>query len=1190
MIIFKRFSLSMLVLVTISVFAGPVSRDAALQKARKFMPTKQFSEEKPMTRSMAAKGQNAYYIFNADNGGFVIVSGDDRTEEILGYSDKGEFTTEDMPENLRAWLGSYADQIAYLQDHPQARTATKTLDEPAIEPLLGETAWGQEEPYNNSCPLYDGKQCITGCTATAMAQIMYYYKWPTQVENEIPEYVTRTHKIKIPAIPSNTPIDWDNILHQYGKGGETDIEKRSVADLMFICGASISTNYSLQGSGSSIANVATALRNYFNYDASISYIERSNYRTEDWNKIIYDELSAGRPVEYGGSPINGSGHAFVIDGYYKDDLFHVNWGWRGRQNGYFLLSVLNPNDEQQTSTTKDNYNCYKMFQDAIIGIKKDEGSVINDIPHFIQDIKISEYSKLSRNSSGDFGLSLSYWIKYVNKTIVDWDYEVSTGLFDKAGNLMSVMPGIKDANIKNGEIVSMRYSYYYWFGADLSDGEYYLKAISRVKGRDKWNIVSNIEGGYLKAIINSNELTIETIDPNAQTVNLSVSITPTGELKTGNLVPITIKIENNGDNYREHVYFFVDEIMQGGCLLDLDAGQSKELFFTYYAESGKKSFSLRYREDNKSSEYPQIYSTTYEIQKTNDYLLKILLEATNAQNGIVTADVLRIKAVITNEGLSTYDGNVAFNIYGITGGYDLPSKIFPIKISGEDTKELEFELGYLESGKYAITPIYYKNGSEISGGNSCIIDFNNTNINNPYVIYNEGTLTFYFDNQKSSHNGIVYDLKPAGTPGWKEKSGSIQKVVFNNSFKDYCPYSTYRWFADCSLLTEIIGIENLITSNITNMQSMFSGCISLTNIDLSNFNTSIVLNMDKVFYGCNSLESLVFDKNFVSTEDVNTSNIFTKCESLKTIEFKGDIPAQIKSNFFEKVGTEKSPATLVVPKEYMANYQAKFDGNKFYGGYFIMSNNVPNTCNVAGFLATEPSDQLYEITGMLNTISGGPENSMPQYGFEISDYTGQMSGSLLWSANDTKGIGFKPGDIVTLIGKRAKNDDINYMDVKSASIKYKVNKTSIADFFTKEDAKDVYYMVSGTVEYLLSSILYCNLRINDGKGNSLYVYRCSPGYGASLDDSKKYLKKANYKVGDKVTFIGYKETYKESVELMDAFCFAHEPKIYTYKDIDTVADMIAEGGYTGVYDVNGDGKINVADIVAIVNMILGENK
>jgi hypothetical protein len=227
---------------------------------------------------------------------------------------------------------------------------------------------------------------------------------------------------------------------------------------------------------------------------------------------------------------------------------------------------------------------------------------------------------------------------------------------------------------------------------------------------------------------------------------------------------------------------------------------------------------------------------------------------------------------------------------------------------------------------------------------------------------------------------------------------------------------------------------------------------------------------------------------------------------------------------------------------------------------------------------------------MLKTISGGPEKSMPQYGFEISDYTGQMSGSLLWSSNDTKGIGFKPGDIVTLIGKRAKNDNNNYMDVKSASIKYKVYKTSIADFFTKEDAKDVFYMVSGTVEYLLSSILYCNFRINDGKGNSLYVHRCSPGYGASLDDSKEYTKKANFKVGDKVTFIGYKNTYKESVQLIDAFCFAHEPKIFTYKDIVAVADMIAEGGYTRVYDVNGDGKINVADIVAIANMILEEKK
>lgn len=259
---------------------------------------------------------------------------------------------------------------------------------------------------------------------------------------------------------------------------------------------------------------------------------------------------------------------------------------------------------------------------------------------------------------------------------------------------------------------------------------------------------------------------------------------------------------------------------------------------------------------------------------------------------------------------------------------------------------------------------------------------------------------------------------------------------------------------------------------------------------------------------------------------------------------------------------------------------------EYYQEMAITQKSLTTEVTVEQFLAAEPSDQLYAVTGVLTAIEGGPENQMSWYSFELSDFSGKMASNMLWPINKMEGLGYKVGDIITLFGKRVRNDGTDYMQVSSTALKHKVTETSIADFLTKEDSKDVYYMVTGTVEELLSTTVYCHLRINDGQGNSLYVYRCSPGYGASLQDCKDFTSKANYEVGDQVTFIGYKDTYKDTVELVEAICISHVkngPKTFTSEDIMAVVKMMVVGGYSAEYDVNGDGQINVADIIAIVN-------
>ena len=266
----------------------------------------------------------------------------------------------------------------------------------------------------------------------------------------------------------------------------------------------------------------------------------------------------------------------------------------------------------------------------------------------------------------------------------------------------------------------------------------------------------------------------------------------------------------------------------------------------------------------------------------------------------------------------------------------------------------------------------------------------------PYAVYNDYTLTFYCDDQRSSRTGVTYSLNEGeNEPEWvlDDNNRNVEKVVFDASFSKARPTSTFQWFFYCDFLTEIKGIENLKTSEVTNMRamffscnrlksidvshfdtkavedmggmfsnctnlesinvshfntsnvynmaSMFNECQSLTDLDLSNFNTSKAEYLPYMFSGCSNLRTLYLGRGLKSSNDVSCEEAFADCPSLSKVVFTDDIPASINSKFFEGVGTAVAPATLVVQEQYKANYQAKFDGNMFYGGYFtILADNA----------------------------------------------------------------------------------------------------------------------------------------------------------------------------------------------------------------------------------------------------------
>ena len=305
-----------------------------------------------------------YYVFNVgNNGGYVIAAGDDCVPAILGYADEGCVNIDNIPCNMQSWLDEYARQIQLMQEKglSASRVPGKSPLMPAISPLLT-SQWNQTYPYNMYCPRdTNGRRCLTGCVATAMAQVLYYHRnrSVSQTTREMTSYVTE-RGVSVDAVPAGSMIDWENMVDSYKANiPTTDEQKAAVANLMKYCGTAVQMDYTSSSSGAFSPCAAHAMVAYFNYSSKTKYLDRgdSGMSDDEWENLVYDELSNSRPVFYSGWAENNTGHAFVCDGYDGEGYFHINWGWGGSQ-GYYLLTVI----DSAASSLLD----YHLYQDAVI--------------------------------------------------------------------------------------------------------------------------------------------------------------------------------------------------------------------------------------------------------------------------------------------------------------------------------------------------------------------------------------------------------------------------------------------------------------------------------------------------------------------------------------------------------------------------------------------------------------------------------------------------------------------------------------------------------------------------------------------------------------------------------------------------------------------------------------------------------
>lgn len=393
--------IGLLTVFTMSIFAKQIDENTAKQVGQNFLATRTNSpalskattldlvylaKSKANSSVALTIGTTYFYVFNTSSAGFVMVSADDIVTPILGYSDEGAFDPNNIPQNTTKWLEDYKSQIRYAIENGVAATAEISTEwqdlivgkntngsargTNAVSPLI-QTKWDQSPNYNALCP-YDnqyGQRTITGCVATAMAQVMKYWNYPASGTS----FHSYNHA-KYGTLSANfgsTTYQWTSMPNTVSGANS------AVATLMYHCGVSVDMDYGISsqgGSGAQTLDVVDALKTYFGYSSSVEGKSRSNYSDSQWKTLLKTELNASRPMQYAGTG-SGGGHSFVCDGYDNNDFFHFNWGWSGSSDGYFSVNALNPGSLGSGGGTGG----FNSNQRVIIGIKPPQVNTTTDM-------------------------------------------------------------------------------------------------------------------------------------------------------------------------------------------------------------------------------------------------------------------------------------------------------------------------------------------------------------------------------------------------------------------------------------------------------------------------------------------------------------------------------------------------------------------------------------------------------------------------------------------------------------------------------------------------------------------------------------------------------------------------------------------------------------------------------------------
>lgn len=541
----KKTAISILLLMIAALsWAGPVDQQQAEENVKAFF-TKQSKKgargirgisnrQKSLVLEKVSEVADAYYVFNIQDGGFVIAAADDQVPAVLGYTDNGSFDADDIPDNMRGYLEGMAAEIQAIRQGLGTGVTSNSSDRQAIAPMVT-TKWRQGAPCYYQCPTIGSSYCVTGCVATAMAQVMKYHEWPKEKCQTIPSYYVSEKVGTLSALPA-VVFDWANMKDTYSTStASTDVSAQAVAQLMRYCGQSVEMKYNTGSSSANTYSIVGALKNYFNYDVGVHKEPRKNYNIDDWNNLIYRELTEKRPVVISGKS-SGGGHAFICDGYDADDYFHINWGWGGGSDAFFLLSVLNPYDNSGSgaSSTRDGYSAQNY---AIVGIQPPTENTT--LPSLMLDIHDS--------------------LSFIENTIKApiWNTTGEEVTFDMGYAIKKENGSLTIINSHSSKVLQKDYYTNYSFDlskANLSDGTYSIYPVIKRPDETEWKTLNK---DYFLVTVKDGNISISIQKPTYELSFKSCTLISNGYTDTAQ--ELSTEIENNGiDEYYGWLYLFIE--------------------------------------------------------------------------------------------------------------------------------------------------------------------------------------------------------------------------------------------------------------------------------------------------------------------------------------------------------------------------------------------------------------------------------------------------------------------------------------------------------------------------------------------------------------------------------------------------------------------------------------------------------
>ena len=960
--IYNHLKLLMLVsfaLTVATMAAGNVDSRAAQAKAIQFLNSQtdlRFNASNANLKlthaeqSQVNARMNDFYVFNCDGGGYVIVPGDDRAEEILGYG-SGYFDMNNLPDNVAWWMDHYKEQMEYLLAHPKLQVQTLSQQMPgkltaSDVPAMLTCQWDQDAPFYNQCPIYnynDNIHCRTGAVATAMAQVMYYWKYPAELP-ALDAYEIETHpSIIVEELPGIT-LDWDNMRDDYSSS-YTTIQADAVAWLMRYCSQAVQTQYSTQYSRADRENIRDAMINFgYSLDATIKY--RDDYDATDWHAMMQAELEAGRPILYGGMALANNSyeeHTFVVDGYNAaTNRYHVNFGFRGMYNSFFALDAFIIHEGYTTYT-------FNLNQMMFIGLYPDAREPEAYACYTPENTTLTFYYDKQRSSRPGTAYDLNTgsnnpgWYDddtQLSVTQVVFDpsfaaaYPTTTSSWFRGMYRLQSPSAISGMEYLNtDEVTNMSYMFSNCSGltgldlshfntakvTDMTSMFDYCPQLFLVYVGSAWNTDAvtqstrmfsgcyKLKGGQGTAYNNSNptDKTYAHIDggPSNPGYFRDRSISEAYTVYTQ-------------DNQTLSFYYDTQRITRPGTTYDVfpSAGwynknlvvkyvvfdQSFELVYptsTHNWFNGMRSLEsitgIRYlKTDSVTDMSYMFFECGLSSLEMNDYLsyfntanVKRMEWMFEGCNGLTTLDLTNFNTANVTDMSYMFDGcNYLTTIY-VGDGWSNESvtnseKMFMYCISLVGGQGTTFDYDHVD-GSYA----------HIDGGPSNPGYFTAPlapSEPEAYACYtpDNTTLTFYYDDQRDSRPGTTYDMNTGNRqPDWilDNTYWSVTNVVFDPSFAAARPTSTISWFYCMENVQSIDGIEYLNTSEVTNMAAMFISCSGLTSLDLSGFNTDKMTEIFNMFNGCVSLTSLDLS-SFNTSSVIDMRGVFENCSSLTSLD------------------------------------------------------------------------------------------------------------------------------------------------------------------------------------------------------------------------------------------------------------------------------------------------------------------